>query len=53
LVAGIEKVTKDLPTYGYRRVHAVLRRMARIAGTSAPNHKRVYRVMKLHGLLLE
>lgn len=29
LVAGIEDVIKDLPTYGYRRVHAVLRRKAR------------------------
>jgi hypothetical protein len=26
LVAGIEAVIKTLPTYGYRRVHAVLRR---------------------------
>lgn len=52
LVAGIEEVIKDLPTYGYRRVHAVLRRKARAAETPAPNHKRVYRVMKLHGLLL-
>jgi len=52
LVAGIEAVIRTLPTYGYRRVHAVLRRKARAAGTSAPNHKRVYRVMKLHGLLL-
>ena len=52
LVAGIEEVIKHLPTYGYRRVHAVLRRKARAAGTPTPNHKRVYRVMKLHGLLL-
>jgi putative transposase len=52
LVAGIEEIIKDLPTYGYRRVHAVLRRTARAAGTPAPNHKRVYRIMKLHGLLL-
>lgn len=37
LVAGIETVIKDLPTYGYRRVHAVLRGTARAAGTPAPN----------------
>lgn len=53
LVAGIEEVIGTLPTYGYRRVHAVLRRKARTAGTPAPNHKRAYRVMKLHGLLLD
>lgn len=52
LVAEIETVIKDLPTYGYRRVHAVLRRTARAAGTPAPNHKRVYRIMKLHCLHL-
>lgn len=52
LVAGIEEDIKGMPTYGYRRVHALLRRKARDAGTCAPNQKRVYRVMKLHGLLL-
>lgn len=52
MVAGIEEDIKGMPTYGYRRVHALLRRKARDAGTCAPNHKRVYRVMKLHGLLL-
>jgi putative transposase len=53
LVTEIEAIIKDLPTYGYRRVHAVLRRKARAAGTPAPNHKRVYRVMKVHDLLLD
>jgi putative transposase len=61
----------DLPTYGYRRVHALLRRQAAQTGRAAPrpafqqccaspepwqaspNAKRVYRVMKLHGLLLQ
>ena len=37
-----------IPTYGYRRVHAILKRQA-----LAANHKRVYRVMKVHGLLLD
>src|SRR5262249_59755651 len=40
-------------TYGYRRVHAVLERQALAAGLKPPNHKRVYRVMKVHGLLLD
>lgn len=53
LVAEIRRLIADLPTYGYRRVHALLRRAAAAKGGTAPNVKRVYRVMKLHGLLLE
>ena len=53
LVAEIRTLIADLPTYGYRRVHALLRRQAEQDGGAAPNVKRVYRVMKLHGLLLQ
>ncbi len=53
LVAAIRALVADLPTYGYRRVHALLRRQAEHDGRPAPNVKRVYRVMKLHGLLLQ
>lgn len=53
LVADIRTLVADLPTYGYRRVHALLRRQAEKIGCSAPNPKRVYRVMKVHGLLLQ
>ena len=53
LVAAIRTLVADLPTYGYRRVHALLRRHAEREGRPAPNVKRVYRVMKLHGLLLQ
>jgi len=53
LVAEIRALIIDLPTYGYRRVHALLRRQAEIDGRKAPNPKRVYRVMKVHGLLLQ
>jgi putative transposase len=52
LVEDIKAVIADTPTYGYRRVHAILRRNARKPGRSWPNAKRVYRVMKLHNLLL-
>jgi putative transposase len=52
LVSDIRMAIADLPTYGYRRVHALLRRKAEENGCAAPNPKRVYRVMKLHGLLL-
>jgi putative transposase len=53
LVAEIRAVIADLPTYGYRRVHAILRRRALAEGRPPPNHKRVYRVMREHGLLLQ
>tara|TARA_R110000868_G_scaffold171347_3_gene407074 strand:+ start:537 stop:638 length:102 start_codon:yes stop_codon:yes gene_type:complete len=33
-------------------VHALLRREAEENGRAAPNPQRIYRVMKLHGLLL-
>ena len=41
LVAEIKAVIADLPTYGYRRVHALLRRRALAEGRPPPNHKRV------------
>ena len=53
LVADIRRLIADLPTYGYRRVHALLRREAEGNERAAPNPKRVYRVMKLNGLLLQ
>jgi putative transposase len=53
LVAKIKAVIAELPTYGYRRVHAILKRQALAAGLKPPNHKRVYRVMKVHSLLLD
>jgi putative transposase len=53
LVAEIKAVIAELPTYGYRRVRAILKRQALAAGLNPPNHKRVYRVMKVHGLLLD
>jgi putative transposase len=52
LVAEIRPLVAERPTYGYRRIHALLRRRAEATGRSPPNHKRVYRVMKAHGLLL-
>ena len=53
LVDQIRAVIGDMPTYGYRRVLAILRRAARAGGPPAPNHKRLWRVMKAHGLLLQ
>jgi putative transposase len=53
LVDEIKAIISQMPTYGYRRVHAILRRKACSKGRPWPNAKRVYRVMKLHGLLLQ
>jgi len=53
LVAEVKAVIAELPTCGYRRVHAILKRQALAAGLKPPNHKRVFRVMKVHGLLLD
>ena len=46
LVAQIKALIGELPTYGYRRVHAILKRQALAAGLKPANHKRIYRVMK-------
>jgi putative transposase len=53
LLAEIKATIAGQPTYGYRRIHALLRRQRREQGGSPVNAKRVYRVMKAHGLLLE
>jgi len=52
LLAAIQALVADLPSYGCRRIHALLRRQAEQEGRAAPNAKRFYRVMKVHGLLL-
>jgi putative transposase len=52
LLAEIKEIIGAMPSYGYRRVWAVLRRRAEEDGRPPVNHKRVYRVMKAHGLLL-
>lgn len=53
LLVEIKALIAGQPTYGYRRIHALLRRQRREAGGAAVNVKRVYRVMKAHGLLLQ
>jgi len=53
LLTEIKQVIAGQPTYGYLRVHALMRRRRREEGSAAVSVKRVYRVMKAHGLLLE
>jgi hypothetical protein len=52
LAAEIRRLVDARPTYGYRRIAALLRRERRSAGLPVVNAKRVYRLMKKHGLLL-
>ena len=51
LAAEIRRLVDERPTCGYRRITALLRR-ERSDGTTMVNHKRVYRLMKKHGLRL-
>lgn len=48
----IELHVASLPSYGYRRIWALLRRSRESLGQACVNHKRVYRVMREHALLL-
>ncbi|AYZ98903.1 IS3 family transposase [Burkholderia sp. AU29985] len=52
LVEAIQAHVAHLPTYGYRRVWALLRRSREQTGAPCINVKRVYRVMREHQLLL-
>jgi putative transposase len=48
----IKQVIKVRPTYGYKRVTAILNRHRIELGVSKYNKKRIYRIMKLNGLIL-
>jgi putative transposase len=50
VTAEIRRLVDARPTYGYRRITALLKREQ--PPGYAINHKRVYRLMKKHGLLL-
>ncbi len=53
LLDEIKAVIGEMPTYGYRRVWALLNRHLRSAGKPTVNMKRVLRIMQNHGLTLE
>ena len=53
LSADIRRLVDQRPTYGYRRIAALLKRERRSGGLAPINTKRVYRLMKKHGLVLE
>lgn len=48
----IKQVIKDRPTYGYKRVTAMINKNRSLLGKSRVNRKRIYRIMKIHGLIL-
>ena len=49
----IQALVAKRPTYGYRRITALLNRQLRSEGLAAVNHKRVYRIMERNNLLLQ
>jgi transposase InsO family protein len=52
LTVDIRRLVDARPTYGYRRIAALLKRKRRADGMTPVNAKRVYRLMKKHSLLL-
>jgi putative transposase len=52
ILAEAREVMGEMPTYGYRRIWARIRSRYRERQEQPPNHKRVYRILKAHGLLL-
>jgi transposase InsO family protein len=53
MLSAIRTLTDDRPTYGYRRIWALLNRQREQAGQTRLNHKRIYRLMSQNGLLLQ
>ena len=49
----IQTLVAKRPTYGYRRITAILNRQLRSEGHATVNHKRVYRIMERNNLLLQ
>lgn len=52
LLSEIKVILSNRPTYGYRRVTAILNANRHAKSQSPINHKRIYRVMREHNLLL-
>lgn len=52
VLSRILDIIGDMPSYGYRRVWAILRKQLSGEGLPPVNAKRIYRVMREHNLLL-
>ena len=53
LLEPLRRLVDERPTYGYRRIGALLNRERLQAGFARLNHKRIYRLMAHNGLLLQ
>jgi putative transposase len=53
LLPALHRLVDERPTYGYRRIAALLNRERRDAGLAPVNRKRVLRILGQHGLTLE
>ena len=53
LLEPVRRLVDERPTYGYRRIGALLNRERLQAGLPRLNHKRLYRLMAQNGLLLQ
>ena len=53
LLPAIRRLVDERPTYGYRRIAALLNRERRAAGLPVVNRKRVLRILGQQGLTLE
>lgn len=52
LLPRVRRMVDERPTYGYRRITALLNRELAAEGRPRANHKRLYRLMKVHKLML-
>ena len=52
-IGAIRRLVDERPTYGYRRIAALLKSERQSSSQAPVNTKRIYRLMKKHGLLLE
>lgn len=53
LLPLVRRFVDERPTYGYRRITALVNRELGRLGQRPANHKRVFRIMKRHALLLQ
>jgi transposase InsO family protein len=52
LLPNIRQIVEERPTYGYRRITALVNRALRARGEPAINAKRVLRILRVNGLTL-
>jgi len=53
VLTEVNAVLKERPSYGHKRVTAIINKKRKIEGRTRYNRKRIFRVMELNGLLLK